>query len=200
MKFKAGDKVRVREDLNRNKIYYMDDKSVGDTCVDEMMEYAGKFVTIEKVCNGKYRIDETGYNWTDEMFESNYSRKIVITTDGKETLARLYEDNKVIKKATAVCSPGDTFDFVTGAKIAFERLTGESDPVKEKPKYFSGKAVCVEAEHGYAYTVGKIYEFKEGKTKLDSGVIFPFFCAVSDLDEFNKMTGVHAKMIPLVEE
>lgn len=49
-------------------------------------------------------------------------RKIVITTDGKTTLARLYEGNKVIKKAEAKRAPDDVFDFDTGARIAFDRL------------------------------------------------------------------------------
>lgn len=57
--------------------------------------------------------------------------KIVITTDGKNTLARLYENGKVIKTAEAKCSPSDTFDFETGAKLAFERLTAY-DYVKAK--------------------------------------------------------------------
>ena len=58
-------------------------------------------------------------------FEVVDTQKIVITTDGKETLARLYDGDKVIKSATAKCNPGDTFDFATGAKLAFKRLTGE---------------------------------------------------------------------------
>ena len=44
-------------------------------------------------------------------FELIQNQKIVITTDGRETLARLYEGNKVIKSATAKCSPDDVFDF-----------------------------------------------------------------------------------------
>lgn len=58
-------------------------------------------------------------------FEVVQDQKIVITTDGKETLARLYEGEKVIKTATARCAPDDTSDFATGAKLAFERLMGE---------------------------------------------------------------------------
>lgn len=54
-------------------------------------------------------------------------RKIVITTDGVETLARLYEDGKVVNSATAKCSPDDEFDFEEGARIAFERLTKKEE-------------------------------------------------------------------------
>lgn len=49
--------------------------------------------------------------------------KIVITTDGNKTLARLYENNKVVRTAEAKCSP----NFETGAKLAFERLIEKKD-------------------------------------------------------------------------
>jgi hypothetical protein len=54
-----------------------------------------------------------------------YNKKIVITADEKETLARLFEGGKVVKSATAKCSPEDEFDFATGARLAFDRLLGE---------------------------------------------------------------------------
>ena len=69
-------------------------------------------------------IDGGRWCWVDEMFES-VARKIVITTDGNETLARLYEGNKVVKSATAKCAPDDEFNFNTGARLAFDRLIGE---------------------------------------------------------------------------
>ena len=51
-------------------------------------------------------------------------RKIVITTDGKTTTAKLYDGRKTIREAEAVCSDSDTFDFNIGAGIALARLTG----------------------------------------------------------------------------
>ena len=72
--------------------------------------------------------------------------KIVITHDGKTTLARLYEDNKVVKSATAKCSPDDTFDFETGAKLAFERLIGGEK--KEEPPKFD-KSMLTNGRFGY---------------------------------------------------
>lgn len=53
------------------------------------------------------------------------SNKIVIITDGKETIARLYDGKNVIASAIAKCSPDDAFDFNIGAKLAFERLMKE---------------------------------------------------------------------------
>ena len=57
------------------------------------------------------------------------TNKIVITTDGKTTTARMYDGNELVKTAKAKCSPDDTFDFMTGAKLAMERLEGEEKPV-----------------------------------------------------------------------
>lgn len=136
MKYKVGDKVRVRRDLKEHKEYYMDDKTVSDVAVCAMV-VAGHIVVIDGV-DVYYSVKGIGYNWTDEMFEpvNDLNRKIVITTDGTETLARLYDGEKVVKTATAKCSPDDTFDFATGARLAYDRLMGDDkatvDPLKIK--------------------------------------------------------------------
>lgn len=65
MKYKVGDKVRVREDL-------IVDKDYGEECfVRGMVIMKGKEVTIEAAYDDvkKYRIKECGFNWTEEMFE-----------------------------------------------------------------------------------------------------------------------------------
>lgn len=191
MKYKIGDRVRVRNDLQIGKRYPMENGG-SDTFIEEMAHFRGKVVTICD-CGNKYRIkeDEDGWYWTDGMFVGLAEfPKIVITTDGTETLARLYEGGKVVKTATAKCSPDDSFDAYIGAKIAFDRLL-------EKPKYFSGKVVCVEADERYAYTVGKIYEFKDGIVINDSG-LKSSICAVKDIDEWHRHCR-YAKFIPLVE-
>lgn len=123
------------------------------------------------------------------------TKKIVITSDGKETLVRLYEGNKVIEKAVAKCSPDDEYDFEKGAKIAFDRLMGrEIKTVAEPPKYYNGKVVCVERESPfYPFTFGKIYEFKDGQTVNDNGFTVPTY-RIKSLDEFK------CKFIPLVED
>ena len=50
-------------------------------------------------------------------------RKIIITTDGRVTTARLIEGKKTVKTATATCSPEDEFNFEYGAALACSRLT-----------------------------------------------------------------------------
>lgn len=61
MKYKVGDKVRVREDLNINERYGL------LYAIDEMIKK--KTVTIAYVYDGYYGIEENVFMWTDEMFE-----------------------------------------------------------------------------------------------------------------------------------
>ena len=64
MKFKVGDKVRVREDLEVGKDY-------GNyNIVEDMKKYKGKEFIINEVRRNYYRLkDENWYCWTDEMLE-----------------------------------------------------------------------------------------------------------------------------------
>lgn len=48
--------------------------------------------------------------------------KIVVCRDGNRVTASLYKDGKKVAAGVAKCSPEDTFDFATGARIAFDRL------------------------------------------------------------------------------
>lgn len=59
-----------------------------------------------------------------DLYEEPKTQKIVITTDGKTTMAVLYDGKKRIKEAKATCAPTDTFDFGIGSALAIERLMG----------------------------------------------------------------------------
>lgn len=128
MKYKVGDKVRVRDDLEIGKWYSMNNCTFSDYVNSKMITFKGKEVTIlADNCFGMYLIKEDNgeWHWTDEMFSGLATSlpKVVITTDGKTTTAKMYEGKKVLKTAKSQCSPEDTFDFAVGAKLALERVT-----------------------------------------------------------------------------
>ena len=187
MKYKVGDKVRIVSKWG---------KGCFQSPNGEMDKWLGKIMTVRHVGIKLYRMAEDikdnklgGWVWSENSIEGlACENKIVITTDGTETLARLYDGNKVIKTATAKCSPHDNFSFETGAKIAFERLI---DYAEKEPKYFNGKVVCVHEELGF--TAGKIYEFVNGQCLDDQKTLRPTCGKCKDLSWFN---GV---FIPLVE-
>ena len=61
MKYKVGDKVRVRRDLKTSVPY-------GGLCaIGEMLKK--KTVTITSVHDRYYEVEEDGRMWTDEMLE-----------------------------------------------------------------------------------------------------------------------------------
>lgn len=80
MKYRVGDVVRVRKDLNISKDdYHMDDDGSSVCIVFKMLEFAGKYVTIKRAIDTLdyadawargYMIEEAeeAFIWTDEMF------------------------------------------------------------------------------------------------------------------------------------
>lgn len=55
--------------------------------------------------------------------ESKYAPKIIIYRQGNKTFAKYVVDKSVVAEECATCSPEDTFSFITGAQIAFARLS-----------------------------------------------------------------------------
>ena len=64
MKFKIGDRVRIKKDLNHNKYYEI-------TVVDGMEKYAGKVMTIKTTTSRGYRLEEDDeeWNWSEDTME-----------------------------------------------------------------------------------------------------------------------------------
>lgn len=58
------------------------------------------------------------------------TKKVVITINQKHVTARIYDDNTMVAKGVATCSPEDKFDFRTGAELAIKRAF-ESIETKE---------------------------------------------------------------------
>lgn len=72
MKYKVGDKVKVREDLRLDRTYNK------FTINRKMKKLAGTIVTIQRINENYYRIveDDGMWGWTDEMFEDTEENKM----------------------------------------------------------------------------------------------------------------------------
>lgn len=77
-------------------------------------------------------------------------------------------------RGTAKCSPDDQFDLYTGCELALRRALGAEKKEPEKPKYYNGKMVCVDNGGFSWWTVGKIYEYKDGVVTTDDGDKYPY--------------------------
>jgi hypothetical protein len=123
-KFKVGDRVKV---IGGKYIHLLGERGTvkgffNDNVLVELDKnikgHDGNGYGGEKAKNG--------HGWFMNICDLDtalLNKKIVITTDGKTTVATLYDGDKVVKEAKADCSPEDKFDFTQGAKLAFERLT-----------------------------------------------------------------------------
>ena len=89
MKYKIGDKVLVRPDLEEGKIY-------GDEVVmSDMLFFRGKIVTIEQIYHPYcYRIkeDPDQWHWTDEMFSEKEPEEI---KSDLEEIKKYFDSNEI---------------------------------------------------------------------------------------------------------
>ena len=190
--YKVGDKVLV----------------VNNTC--SHFAEIGEILTLHS-CIGEIRgrtawrsNEHGGYIVEQDIKPFHNYNKIVITTDGKTTTAKLYENNKVIKTATANCSPEDEFDFKVGAELAVNRLISKPCGTVKAPQYYNGKVVCIKNTlHDDEFTIGKVYEIKDGKFTDNYGTERPAADAkvktLDDLKNDEYFKKWFYKFIPFVE-
>lgn len=147
-KFKVGDRVKV---VNKGTGMH-NEAVVGDEGKVEYIGIKSKIlVEFDKERKGLYHTGlgrcrpDHGYWCTPDMLQRiDLDEKIVITTDGKTTLARHFKGKTLICGSMTECSPSDTFDFLTGAGIVFDRLTKtEKKQYKTEPKFKVGDLVRV---------------------------------------------------------
>lgn len=93
MKYKIGDKVRVREDLTAEKQYGK------DSFVSQMIPFKGQIVTIKTVNESKYTIEEDcgDWYWTDEMFSEKVSEDFSSEeSDSQSTISKEESSSDII--------------------------------------------------------------------------------------------------------
>ena len=133
-KFKIGDRVKAVKEYDDNKNIVGKIGTVVEMCGCEIgVEFDDNIGHGAHTCEGKGK-DEHCWWCVDYILEPIpvVNEKIVITTDGTTTTAKIYAGKSIIKTETAKCSHDDKFNFLTGAKIAFDRLIGhESVEINE---------------------------------------------------------------------
>lgn len=201
-KFKNGDRVRtVRQNM---PLYDLGEigKVLRHRKVDDM--YLVRFDDKDGILRESWLCEGS-----IELLKEKHP-VIVITTDGVTTTATKRLGKKVLGTAYSKCAPADTFDYDTGVGLALARLCGFEIKMHEEkpqpPKKYTHKVVCVESVTKW-WTVGKIYECKDGILQDDSGLYrdrsictFP-----KDIDELNSTwwdtpNGREARFIELVED
>lgn len=166
MKFNVGERYKVGEGL-------FETGSVIEITemypIDKSKRFKYKTISGKSAYCSSFNIDSI---FAKSLIPVPIDNKIVITADGKSTLARLYEGDKVIKRAEAKCAPEDTYDFRKRAELAYNRLTYGTDyhpsevaikvADKPEPKPEPVRLYCVKDEpHDNTlqwFIAGKTYE------------------------------------------
>lgn len=189
MKYKVGDRVRIRAWGDMAREYGMSGASikVPQSFTPEMRKYCGKVMTISNNRAGYYSLKEDydGWCFSEEMFEPvgetpEFANGVHIYRDGHKVVAI---DKQTRNVGIAYCAPEDKFDFCTGAELALARLAGREKPAVLPPKYYSGEIVCIDAMA--AFTVGKVYKVKNGQFYDDKGALHGSPYPYISLDDIN---------------
>lgn len=206
-KIKVGDKVMVKkwEDVEDHYgLSYAVWRGYQNRTYTVLKVIAGFGVVIFHEDSGRYAFPaESLVRLIDFPCEP---KRIVILQDGTTTRAIEYEGRRKVKEAVAKLHPNDEYRWETGRDLALNRLIYGTDyhpsevalQKEEKPLY-NGKVVCVDPcgfNCSNYYTVGKVYQFKDGFMLSDRGIKLPAI-PVHSFDEWATLSG--SKWIEIVE-
>lgn len=203
--FKVGDKVIVKK--------WEDVQDHWGLSHAVWQEYQYRIYTVWSIAASGAVIfyeDNESYAWPAEslvrLIDFPYKpKRIVILQDGTTTRAIEYEGRRRVKEAMAKLHPNDDYRWETGRDLALNRLIYGTDyhpsevalPEEEKTLY-NGKVVCVDlcGFNCLDYTVGKVYQFKDGSMLTDRGIELPAH-PVHSFNEWATLSG--SKWIEIVE-
>lgn len=152
MKFKVGERYKVNNSILEDDGNIIEITNINGICRSYKFVEGENVNTLDAFCIGSLFADSLNLLKT-------CSQKIVITSDGETTTAKLYDGKKIVKTAVAKCSPEDEFNFETGAVIAFNRLAVKANESEEK--LLNTKFCVVEGDD--TFKTGHIYEVVDGK-------------------------------------
>lgn len=180
-----------------------EEKYFGYMVTADMYERRGTVVTITRDMGYRYAVAEPGdFYFTDAMFEGLVEDEKVFTNkDLKSGMFGVMSDGaKFVVVNDKLVYQDDGYDLICSFKnnmecisysidkvwtgihsfrmldrvIENERTYGELVYSRKRDTLYNGKVVCVDATTNRAfYTVGKIYQFKDGQITADNGKRFP---------------------------
>ena len=147
MKFKVGDKVRVREDLEVGKDYghY--------NVVEDMKKYEGKEFIIDEVRRNYYRLkDENWFCWTDEMLE--------LVEEGEKDNMNIEKLNEEYKNKMDA--------LMEEYKAKVKEVTKKEEPfIKKGQRYFT-------IDNYFCISKTKNLGYEDDKERIQIGNYYPF--------------------------
>ena len=172
-KFKVGDRVRVIS-VGCRRIIEVGDTGTIKGC-SALGDYAVEFDRQSSYfirCNGLTKRDRGLWVSPEhlELIEEKPTRefKLIITSSGDTTTAKLIHGKDVAKEATVTRYSKDEYSEKAAVEAVTKKIFGEDEKENEANKPYNGKAVWISDKNG-VFTKGKIYEFVDGRCKHDLG-------------------------------
>lgn len=128
----------------------------------------------------------------DDEFDFNIGAKLAferLTTNEVDRPAKVGEYVKVLSEDGHNAKKGEILKVIevyTHDWVSVNLNDGDTDTLRreqyvvvenykpsEEPTYYNGKIVCTKCKEDFAYTVGKIYEVKDGQIVIDNGNTIP---------------------------
>ncbi len=157
MKFKVGDKVRVKEDLVVNNIYG------NHYFVDTMENLKGKIFEIEDISSNSYRLKRNTFAWTDEMLEE----------------VKVEVQEKTFREVNATIKEREVWEN----EFLEIRLINNYIDIKNKNGWVKGEHISIKED--LLFTLKrKQYSFKEAFKAYEEGKIIES-CVTGDKYTFN---------------
>ncbi len=190
MRYKVGDKVKVRSDLENGRLY-------GEYMIDnDMLRLSGKVITITRVYSDSYQIMEDGgdYRWTDKMFKGlaegeciyAYELMKLAAEDPEPYKGKKYKVAKgncmnghgnkpmaVLVRPSGILTDESTYEIFVTSETILEEIKPEPVPFMEAVKALdSGKDIYSENGNGIRhYYTGVCFRDEKGFSVMTEEIL-----------------------------
>lgn len=166
MKFKVGDKVRIRKDLEVNKMYN------GLNMHKQKAEFLGQTATVTVFWGHDYSLDVDGgkWSWNDEMLEAFPHPQAPFGFHTGEKLFFGLDDGSASTITNAVKAFHDQADFKDMPPIEIsDGCSNEPDMIQKPPHYnkFSFQPIDM---------IDEVTNYYEGSTAFHIGTVLKYLC------------------------